>query len=48
MEEFASPIKRALENHPVYSVIGLSLSFFVYRWNANRVGRMLQATTSPR
>jgi cytochrome P450 len=37
IEEFATPIKRALEAHPVYAFVTLSLGFSVYRWNANRV-----------
>jgi hypothetical protein len=47
IEEFAAPIRRALETHPVYTVLALSLGFSVYRWNANLVGDMIPATSSP-
>jgi hypothetical protein len=46
IEEFATPIKRALEAHPVYAFVTLSLGFSVYRWNANRVGCMTGTSTS--
>ena len=44
--EFAPPIRSVLEIHPGYTAIAISLGFFVYRWNSNRVGQMIRATTS--
>ena len=38
LEEFSKPIKRAIETHPLYTVVALSLGLSVYRWNTNRVG----------
>ena len=38
IEEFATPITRVLGDHPAYTFSALSLGFFLYRWNTNRVG----------
>ena len=38
MEEYTAPIRRALEAHPAYTLVALSLGFSVYRWNTTRVG----------
>ena len=45
IEEFASPIRSVLEIYPAYTAISVLLGFYVYRWNANRVRRMIRATT---
>ena len=38
MEEFTSPIRKALEARPAYTLVALSLGFSLYRWNSKRVG----------
>ena len=45
IEEFATPIRRALEAPPVYAFLALLLGFSVYRWNANRVGYTIYTVT---
>ena len=37
IEEAFTPIKSILQAYPVYTAVGISLGFSVYRWNANRV-----------
>jgi len=44
IEEFAIPIRRALEAQPAFAFVALSLAFTVYRWNASRVGCTIYVT----
>ena len=40
IEDVFTPISNIFQAHPVYTVVGISLGFSVYRWNANRVSDM--------
>jgi len=42
IEDVFTPIRSVFQAHPVYTVVGISLGFSIYRWNANRVSGMTQ------
>ena len=48
VEEFATPIKRVLQAHPLYTAIALSLGYSVYRWNATRVRPLNRSSSAGR